>query len=391
VTGRKTGQIIPRGQRNWLVRVFLGRNASGKRRYHNKSIRGTRKDAQRYLNGILRDTDLGIFVEPSAISVNEYLDRWLATAAERISGRTFHDYQGLLRRYIRPALGDHHLSDLAPLNLQEFYARLLGRGLSARTVRYTHVVLFSALKQAVKWRMLPQNPAALVDLPRQTRRQIQPLSPEEVQRFLAAAAMDRLYVLFAFALGTGMRPGEYLALPWDHVDLRVGRVRVQRALSRTREGGWHFTEPKTPRSRRTIPLPPSLTRALIQHRKCQAEERRLAASVQSDSDLVFASENGTPLNEANLRNRHFKPILKAAGLPSTIRLHDLRHSCATLLLLAGENPKVVSERLGHAGVSMTLDTDSHVLPTMQEKAAERLEGMLFSKENSDLESPLPTV
>jgi integrase len=224
--------------------------------------------------------------------------------------------------------------------------------------------------------MAARNPADFVDLPRQARKEMKALSVEEVDRFMTAAAADRWHVLFAFALATGMRPGEYLGLQWKDVDLRAGTVKVQRSL--VREGkGWYFSEPKTARSRRTIPLPRTTVAMLADHKRQQAEERLAAGAGYANHDLVFATALGSPLGEQNLASRHFKPLLRAAGLPSDIRLYDLRHTCATMLMEAGENPKVVSERLGHATITLTLDTYSHVLPTMQREAASKLESLLF--------------
>ncbi|MNR86726.1 putative prophage phiRv2 integrase [compost metagenome] len=373
------GQIIPRGDRTWLVRVYLGRDPeTGKRRYHNHTVHGTKKDAQRYLNGVLREKDMGTFVEPSAVSLNEYLKQWLESAAKHsVRERTYEGYCKILDRYVRPTLGSRRLSEISPLDIQALYTSLRKLNLSARTIRYAHAVLRSALKQAVKWRMLAQNPADFVDLPRQAKKEMHALSPEEADRFLKAAACDRWGIIFSLAIATGMRPGEYLGLQWKDVDLRAGTITVQRVLVRVK-GGWRFTEPKTSRSRRTIPLPTSLVRALSEYKHEQAAQIIAAGSTYQRLDLVFANRVGAPLDENNLVKRHFKPIVKAAALPTSLRLYDLRHSCATLLLAAGENPKVVSERLGHASITLTLDTYSHVLPTMQQGAAEKLEAMLFS-------------
>lgn len=176
-----------------------------------------------------------------------------------------------------------------------------------------------------------------------------------------------------------MRPEEYLALQWKDIDFSQGVVTVQRTLCwRRRGGGWYFGEPKTARSRRSIPLPFSVVRDLSEHKRRQAEERLKGGPSYKALDLVFATSEGGPLLSQNLFRRHFKPILRRAGLPESIRMYDLRHSCATLLLAANENPKVVSERLGHATITLTLDTYSHVLPSMQRAATEKLETMLFS-------------
>ncbi|MEN3332070.1 MAG: integrase [Blastocatellia bacterium] len=254
-----------------------------------------------------------------------------------------------------------------------------GRGLSARTVRYTHVVINSAFKQAVKWRMLSRNPSAFVDLPRQARKEMQALSPEEAGRFLEAAAEDRYGVLFTLALITGLRSEEYFGLQWKDVELVKGVVTVQRTLVwRTKGGGWYFGEPKTTKSRRNIPLPQMLVRRLTEHKVRQAEEKLKAGPEYQKLDLVFATKKGGPLMHRNLLRNHFSPIVKRAGLPDSIRLYDLRHSCATLLLAAGEHPKVVSERLGHASITLTLDTYSHVLPSMQKAASEKLESLLVA-------------
>jgi integrase len=375
------GQIIKRGERTWLVRIFQGRDQNGKRGYVNKTVHGTKKDAEKYLSATLTAISTGTFVEPSALTLDGFLDNWLESAARpRVSERTFAEYTALLKRYVREPLGSKKLAGLRPLDIQALYSAMQERGLSARVVRYTHAVISSALKQAVRWGMLYRNPAELVQLPKQTRQEMRALTPEEASRFLAALAGDRCATLFALALATGMRPEEYLGLQWIDVDPAKATVTVRRALVwRTKGGGWYFTEPKTARSRRTIPLPASVVVALTEHKRRQAEERLKAGPAWQDHGLVFATPIGTPLNISNLTRVRFKPALSKAGLPGTIRLYDLRHTCATLLLQAGENPKVVSERLGHASVTLTLDVYTHVLPDMQRAAAQKLENLLFGR------------
>ena len=225
--------------------------------------------------------------------------------------------------------------------------------------------------------MLQANPADVVELPRQERKEMKALSQEDAAKFLAAAAADAYAVVFSLALATGMRPEEYLGLLWKDVDLVKGTATVQRTLIWRGGGGWYFGEPKTARSRRTIPLPPSVLKSLVEHRRRQLETRMLAGDSYQNHDLVFANTDGGPLHIRNLTNRHYKKILERAGLSKKFRLYDLRHSCATLLLSANEHPKVVSERLGHASITLTLDTYSHVLPSMQQAATEKLESMLW--------------
>lgn len=387
------GQIVARGERRWLVRVFLGRDATtGRRRYHNHMVNGPKKDAERYLNGVLRSRDLGTFAEPSRITLGEYLDRWFEAAVKpRVRPRTLQDYRQLLRLYMSPALGGRRLDQIRALDLQTVYSDL-GQRVTALTVQKTHRVLSQALKQAVRWRLLSYNPAADVALPRDQRPEMSALTAAQAEGFIRAAdAYDRepegsddgrtarrlpRGILFTFTLATGMRPGEVLALRWQDVDLAAGRVTVRRNLVQL-HGRTVFGEPKSRAGRRVIPLPSSMTARLRAHRKWQAELRLLLGSGYQDEDLVFASMTGGPLNPQNLTSRDLKAILRRAELPASLRWYDLRHTCATLLLAAGENVKVVAERLGHAKAALTLDLYAHVLPGMQERAAERLEAALF--------------
>jgi integrase len=375
------GQIIKRGEKTWVVRIYMGRNENGTRRYVNNTVKGLKKDAQKYLSTTLAAISTGTFVEASPITLDGFLDKWLESAAKpRVSERTFSEYSALLRRYVREPLGKTKLSELRALEIQALYSQMLEQGLSARVVRYTHAVLSSALKQAVRWSMLYRNPAGLVQLPKQDRKEMCALTPGQSAQFLVALKADRYSALFALALSTGMRPEEYLGLRWIDVDLVKATVTVRRALVwRTKGGGWYFTEPKTSRSRRTIPVPASMIAALVDHKRQQSEERLKLGSEWQDNGLVFTTSLGSPLNISNLTAKHFKPALKRAGLPNTIRLYDLRHTCATLLLGAGENPKVVSERLGHASITLTLDVYSHVLPDMQKAASDKLENLLFKR------------
>jgi integrase len=372
------GQIIKRGERTWLIRIFLGRDAKGKQKFHHKTVHGTKRDAERYLTGTRREMDLGMFVEPAAMPVNEYFDRWLRDAARpRVSRRTADGYAGLLDRYLRPALGHRQLDKLLPLDIQSVYGKMQARGLSARVVRHVHSVLHNALKQAVKWGLLSRNPSDLVELPKVPHKERRVLSPDEAADFLEAAEVMPHGLIFEFALMTGMRPEEYLALQWSDVDFERGTAQVRRALVRHKKS-WSFEEPKTARSRRTVFLPAPLLQKLAAHKRRQAEARLKLGSAWQAFDLVFCSDEGTPLSIPNITYRYFRPILTKAKLPR-IRLYDLRHTCATLLLIAEENPKVVSERLGHSTIVLTLDTYSHVLPTMQQGATARLEKLLYEK------------
>jgi len=305
-------------------------------------------------------------------TLNEFLDRWLETKKQHISGNHYEGCVGLLRLYVRPVLGDKKLSELKPLHVQEMINGMVERGLSPRTVLYTHSILFRALKRAIRWRIIVINPADDLDLPKQVRREMKALTPEQAQIFLSGCKADKFGLMFELALITGMRPEEYMGLQWSDIDFQKETLSIQRVVVWKRwKSEWYFSEPKTPRSRRTIPLPSYLVAELKEWKAHQGEGRLKLGEKWQNYNLVFPSDLGTPLSPRNLHRRHFKPILKKAELPD-IRLYDLRHTCATLLLAAGENPKVVSERLGHASIVLTLDTYSHVLPTMQKSATDKL-------------------
>ena len=376
--------IIKRGKDTWLVRIFLGRDENGKTRFFNETVKGKKKDADALETKKKRELDLGIFIEHSKITVDEYLDKWFEVSAKpRLKYRTYEDYIEYMKRYVRPAIGKKQLSKIKPLDIQAIYSGMLEKGLSPRTVRYAHAILSSALKQAVKWQILSVNPASMADLPQNHRKEMKALSPEEAQRFLSAAKDDKWYVIFSLAITTGMRPEEYLGLQWKDIDFNKATATVQRALVWKRKGGgWSLQEPKTSKSRRTIPLPTSVLNELKIHRKRQLEERMSLGQAYQNSDFVFATEIGTPILTSNLTRRHYKPILKKADLSEKIRLYDLRHTCATLLLSAGISPKVIAERLGHSTIVLTLDTYSHVLPSMQEDATNELEQILFQKKKA---------
>jgi integrase len=287
---------------------------------------------------------------------------------------THERYEYAINPHITPALGRIKLKDLTPAQVRWFYRQRLDSGLAPATVHKMHVVMHKALKAAVSDGLIPRNPTASLKLPRIIREEIDPLDQEEARRLLTAACGDRLEALYVLALNTGMRQGELLALKWEDVDLERGVLRVRRTLSR-RNNVYVLDEPKTKKSRRTIRLTAGAATALEVHISRQLEGMERMGSLYQPGGLVFATTTGTIINPSNLRNRSFKPLLKHAKL-RPIRFHDLRHTCATLLLSKDVNPKVVSEMLGHSSVSITLDIYSHLLPDMQEKAARALEDAL---------------
>ncbi|MHB1630006.1 MAG: tyrosine-type recombinase/integrase [Bacilli bacterium] len=379
------GQIIDRGihkrtnQQTWLVRVFTGRDADGRKRYINRTVHGGKKEAQKILREMLTDRDQGTLPESTRDSVNTFLDRWLETHKSAVRPRTYSNDTEMLERYIRPYIGTLRLHKLSPLDIQELYAKLIERGLSPNTVRRAHAVLNGSLNQAIRWRMLFHNPASLVKLPKIEREEMHPMNMEEAKRFLDVCVYDAYGALFEFMLVTGVRPGEAFGLKWSDVELEQKRVRIQRALTEDENGAPTLNATKTKRSKRTIYLPENVVQTLRHLRVEQMEHFLASGKPFTDDKIVFTSSTGEYLEGRNLVQRHFKPLLKRAGISTKLRLYDLRHTCATLLLRQGTNPKIVSERLGHASIAITLDTYSHVLPDMQQDATNALQEMLFGE------------
>ena len=370
------GQLIKRGDKKYVVRIFLGRDPdTGKRRYLNQQVHGTKKQAEQTLTALLRAKDTGTLVEPVKMSLNTLLDKWLETAVKpRVRERTYRGYVDVSKRYLRKTVGDKLITQVRPVIIQELYADMLGRGLSPRTVRHVQTVLHNCFEQAVRWQLVQANPAKHVDLPRQSQEEMQVMSEDEAQHFLATALTDPLHGFFALLLGTGARPSEAAALRWGDLELHTKTLSIRRTVVRPKGGGWCFEEPKTKRGKRTIALPDGLITTLLEYRE---------SAPPSEHDLMFPAVNGEPLNINNVRNRNFTEVRTKAGLSETYNLYTLRHTHATLCLLAGIHPKVVSERLGHATVSITLDTYSHVLPNMQREASQKLNTMLFTRPETD--------
>jgi len=303
--------------------------------------------------------------------VEEYMDRWLRDVKDTVRQSTHERYGYAIGPHIKPAIGRIKLKDLTAAQVRWFYRDRLDYGLAPATVQKLHAVLHKALEAAVSDGLIPRNVAADLKLPRIIREEIDPLNQDEARRFLETASGERLEALYILALNSGMRQGELLALKWEDVDLERGVLRVRRTLTRT-DKTYTLGEPKTKKSRRTIRLTAGAAAALEVHLSRQLAEMERMGSLYQPGGLAFATTTGTIINPSNLRTRSFKPLLEHAGLRS-IRFHDLRHTCATLLLSSNVNPKIVSEMLGHASIAITLDTYSHVLPTMQESAIRALE------------------
>jgi integrase len=387
------GHIYQRAKGSWTIVYDLPMDAvTGKRRQKSQTIKGTKRDAERALREVLLSLEQGSYVKPNKITLGELLRQWLRDyASMNTTDRTQESYTSIVERHLIPALGKIALIDLQAQNIQGYYAKKLsdGRadgkgGLSARSVVYHHRILSKALDYAVKMGLVVRNVAKVVEPPRVARVTMQTLSPEEVSRFLDVARDTDYYVYFAILLYTGLRRGELLALRWRNLDLGSGKLSVVETAYRLGSGEYRIKEPKTPQSRRTVVLPHSLVELLKVYRFDQELLRiQLGISLNAD-DFVFIRSDGSPINP-NAVTLAFRRIIKKAGLKD-IRIHDLRHTHASLMLKAGIHPKVVSERLGHANIGITLDIYSHVLPGLQEAAAEKFDRIfeVGNKEKSDV-------
>lgn len=366
--------------------VYLGRDpVTGKERRQWKRF-SSRKEAETYVAGVVQHLAGGGFVTTNTrLTLAEFLRQWLTDYAKgNVAPTTLQRYEETIRVHLVPGLGHVRLTRLNPQFIQSYLTKKLESGLSPTTVLHHHRLLHEVLRHAVKWGLIVRNPTEMVDPPRRERKEMHVWDEEQVRLFLAEAKRSSpYYPLYLAALMTGMRQGELLGLRWQDVDFVTGRATIQQTMYRLagskkegRKTQILFKTPKTPLSRRSLPIPDVLVAELRRVREQQAEHRSLFGGHYEDHALVFCQPNGKPLRANNIVRRDFKRVSKRAKVP-TIRFHDLRHCHATLLLKQGVNPKVVQERLGHSTPAFTLSVYSHVLPGMQEEAIKDLESRLL--------------
>lgn len=340
-----------------------------------KSFYGkTRKEVQDKLRVAKRALEDGLDVGTKDQSVAKYLEHWLEEIAKPgIRPGTYRSYELHVRLHIIPSIGHIKLSKLTPQDVQNLLNAKARSGLSPRSVQLTRATLRRALSYAVKWSMVPRNVASLVDPPTVTKKPVEPLSASQVRVFLSHSKDDRLGPLFHVAIASGLRQGALFGLEWEDVDFDAGTLRVRHALQRI-DGVPSLVETKTVRSRRTIPLPASALHALRIQQDRQRFERQVAGSRWRESNFVFTSTVGTSLESRNVTHR-FQQLIEAAGLPRQ-RFHDLRHCCASLMLLQGVSARTVMETLGHSQIALTMNTYAHIAPELQRDAADRLDELL---------------
>jgi len=374
--GNNEGSIFQRKDGRWCAVVPLGRDKTGKPR--REYLYGkTRKDVAAKLTARLNELNKGMPLEPTKQTVGQFLDTWMETVVKgSVRPSTFKTYTHVLK-HAEP-IRKVPLSKLTPPQVQRLLSELRDQGLG-RTVEVLHAILHQAFGVAVQWRYVQGNIIDAVSVPKTEKKEIRPLTQEEASRLLRAAEDDRLYALYVLAISCGLRFGELLGLRWDNINFEEATLTVTHQVDRINrgegEGEVRFVPLKTTKSRRTISLPRVALTALRKHRQRQLQERLRLGEIWRDYNLVFCTEIGTPLSQSNVRHRSFFPILEKAGLPR-IRFHDLRHTCATLLLSQGVHPKLVQEQLGHSKISTTLDLYSHVLRPMMDEIAVKMDQML---------------
>lgn len=326
-----------------------------------KAVYGkTRAEAAEKLTKAMSDRDGGLVFDVGSLKLGDYLDRWLPDICETVRQRTWERYEQIVRVHLKPTLGRIKLKNLTPTHVRGLYREKLASGSSPRTVQYIHTTLRKALRDAVSDELIPRNVADGIKAPRPKKKEINPLNPDQAKTFLKAVRGDRFEALYVLAVHCGLRQGELLGLKWADVDLKVGKLRVRRTLSLTKSGHV-YEQPKNGKGR-SIELTQAASETLRIHLKRQLEEIERLGDDYQDQGLIFPGERGQPMRPWTL-TRKFERILERAGLPH-IRFHDLRHTCATLMLCEGVHIKIVQELLGHADVTITLNTYSHVLPSI---------------------------
>lgn len=337
-------------------------------------------DASKWLHNTRTQIQDGLTLAGAQTFLKDFLEHWLKSYASSVRPNTFRSYAGVVQLHIIPALGNIKLKDLRIDQIQSLYIKETENGTSPKMVQYIHSVLRRSLNFAVRWGLLVRNPAIGAIRPKLSRKEMMTLDSDQVRTFLSAAKGSRNEALFWVAVSTGLREGEILGLKWSDLDWKTKRLQVKRQVQRLSGGGLILTEPKSAAGKRMIILSSATVAVLQKHLNSQQDEKMLIREYWQENDLIFPSTIGTPLDPSNM-SRDFKRTLEMAGLPN-IRFHDLRHTAATLMLLQGTHPKIVQERLGHSNISLTMDTYSHVLPSMQEEAAEKMDEILVPIEVS---------
>jgi len=365
--GQNEGSIYKRKDGLWVAQVTI----QGK---HTSKYFKLQSEASKWLHNTRTQIQDGLTLAGAQTTLKDFLEHWLRAYASSVRPNTFRSYAGVIHHHILPALGNIKLNDLRTDQIQILYNNETANGMSPKMVQYIHSVLRRALNFALRWGLLVRNPAIGAIRPKPSKVEMKTLNSDQVRVFLSAAKGTRNEALFWVAVSTGLREGEILGLKWSDLDWKTKHLQIKRQVQRLKGEGLVLVEPKSSASKRMVVLSSATMAVLQKHLNYQQDEKMITKEKWQENDLIFPSTIGTPLDPSHM-NRDYKNVLKRAGLPD-LRFHDLRHTAATLMLQQGIHPKIVQERLGHSNISLTMDTYSHVLPSMQEEAAEKMDEIL---------------
>ena len=370
------GHIKQRSKGSWSIVLDLGRDPStGKRKQQWVTVRGTKKEAESKLAELQHQMDTGGYIKPSKDTVGAFLQSWLTSyVSTLVRPKTFEGYQYRAKHLIG-GLGHILLVDLRPEHIHHYY-REKGKTLAPATLIKHHNLLKAALAQAVEWRTLPRNVAESVKPPQVRRKEMRSLTGSEVHRLLEACEGKPWHPIFHTLTWTGLRRSELLGVRWKDLDLMLATLRVVQTLQKLNTGEFIYQEPKTAAGRRTIALSPASCLQLQAHREKQGRDSEALGIALTDETPVFSHPDGSPRVPSTL-TLAFRRLTRRIGLEG-VRLHDLRHTMASLYLQQGVSPKTVAERLGHASVVITLDLYSHCLPGVEEAAAAQFDAAMES-------------
>jgi integrase len=374
------GHLVRRGSKSWRLKYDLPRARSGERQRRYVTLHGTRTQAEAQAAKILASIAGGTHVDPSGETVAAFVERWLKDwADDNVSNKTWTRYAQLLRNYLAARVGHMPLQRLRAADLQAIYAGMAKDGLADRTRLHLHRVTHTMLKHAVQWGVVARNVAAMVDAPRVQAREVEILTPAQIQAALDTLRGKALYPIVATALGTGLRRGELLALRWQDIDLEGPRphLRVERTLEQTKRGGLLFKAPKTKYGRRLVTLPASTVTLLREHRRAQLEQRMALGLGKEPADaLMFPNWDGST-RSPNGVTKEWTLAMRKAGLTAT--LHSLRHTHASTLIASGLDVLTISRRLGHGSPAITLGVYGHLFKT-DDRAADIMDAALARTE-----------
>jgi integrase len=387
--GSGEGSIYQRQDGRWCAQVSLGYKPGGKP--HRKLLYGkTRVDVSEAMKRTLRDQQLGLTIASEKQTVAQFLTDWLENSVKPKNKQlTYRSYEWIIRIHLIPGLGRLPLVKLTPQRLQAFINERHASGLSAATVKHINATLRAALSQAHRWQVVHQNAAKLITLPRSVRYEPTILTADQAKELLAFLRDHRHEALFTAALTLGLRRGETLGLRWCDIDLEKGTLQVCHSLERVKGEGLRLSEPKSDRAKRVLRIPQICLIALQKQKLVQDQERAWAGSKWHHDGFVFTTRLGTPMHPDEISHL-FQKVLTDAGLPS-VRFHDLRHSCATLLLSLGVPAKLVQETLGHSSYQLTMDTYSHMIPALRNEVADRMDEIFSTTVNEAVKTRTATI